>query len=133
MVATPPRIFRVNWFRKDEHGHFMWPGYGENMRVLKWVVDRCNHRGSAIESPLGWVPNYDALDWTGLPFSKETYAAINNIDTEVARHETNDQEEIFTRFGDHLPREMESERNLQLSRLSHSPTVWDLSAAAPRG
>lgn len=130
MVATPPRIFRVNWFRKDEHGHFMWPGYGENMRILKWVVDRCNHRGSAIESPLGWVPDYHALDWTGLPFSKETYAAINNIDTEVARHETNDQEEIFTRFGDHLPREMESERNLQLSRLSHSPAVWDLSAAA---
>ncbi len=130
MVATPPRIFRVNWFRKDEHGHFMWPGYGENMRVLKWVVDRCNHRGSAIESPLGWVPDYHALDWTGLPFSKEVYAAINNIDTEVARHETNDQEEIFTRFGDHLPREMESERNLQLSRLSHSPAVWDLSAAA---
>ena len=130
MVATPPRIFRVNWFRKDEHGRFMWPGYGENMRVLKWVVDRCNNRGSAIESPLGWVPDYDALDWTGLPFSKETYAAINNIDTEIARHETNDQEEIFTRFGDHLPREMESERNLQLSRLSHSPALWDLSAAA---
>ncbi|WP_295440541.1 phosphoenolpyruvate carboxykinase (GTP) [uncultured Thiodictyon sp.] len=130
MVATPPRIFRVNWFRKDEHGRFMWPGYGENMRVLKWVIDRCNHRGAAIESPLGWVPDYDALDWKGLEFSKDVYAAINNIDTEIARQETNDQEELFTRFGDHLPREMESERNLQLSRLYHSPALWDLSAAA---
>ena len=130
MVATPPRIFRVNWFRKDEHGRFMWPGYGENMRVLKWVIDRCNHRGAAIESPLGWVPDYDALDWKGLNFSRDVYAAINNIDTEVARLETNDQEELFTRFGDHLPREMESERNLQLSRLFHSPDLWELSAAA---
>ena len=130
VVATPPRIFRVNWFRKDEHGRFMWPGYGENMRVLKWVIDRCNHRGAAIESPLGWVPDYDALDWKGLDFPRDVYAAINNINTEVARMETNDQEELFTRFGDHLPREMESERNLQLSRLFHSPELWELSAAA---
>jgi phosphoenolpyruvate carboxykinase (GTP) len=130
MVATPPRIFRVNWFRKDEHGRFIWPGYGENMRVLKWVVDRCNHSGSAIESPLGWVPGYDALCWAGLEFSRDAYAAITNIDTEVARQETNDQEELFTRFGDHLPREMEIERELQLARLYHSPDVWDLSAAA---
>jgi len=133
MVATPPRIFRVNWFRKDEHGRFMWPGYGENMRVLKWVIDRCNHRGAAIESPLGWVPYYDAFNWNGLEFSPDIYAAINNIDTEVARQETNDQEELFTRFGDHLPREMEIERELQLARLYHSPAVWDLSAAAKLG
>ncbi|HYN76400.1 MAG TPA: phosphoenolpyruvate carboxykinase (GTP) [Lamprocystis sp. (in: g-proteobacteria)] len=130
MVATPPRIFRVNWFRKDEHGRFIWPGYGENMRILKWVVDRCNHCGSAIESPLGWVPGYDALSWEGLTFDRADYAAITNINTELARQETNDQEDLFTRFGDHLPREMESERNLQLSRLSHSPDLWDLSAAA---
>ncbi len=133
MVATPPRIFRVNWFRKDEHGHFMWPGYGENMRVLKWVIDRCNHVGAAIESPLGWVPDYDAFRWDGLDFPKDVYAAINNIDTEVARHETNDQEELFTSFGDHLPREMEHERALQLARLIHSPRVWDLADAAKLG
>ena len=130
MVATPPRIFRVNWFRKDEHGRFIWPGFGENMRVLKWVVERCNNNGGAIESPLGWVPNYDAIFWDGLDFSRDAFAAITNIDTEVARQETNDQEELFTRFGDHLPREMEIERELQLARLYHSPDVWDLSAAA---
>jgi phosphoenolpyruvate carboxykinase (GTP) len=129
MVATPPRIFRVNWFRRDEHGRFIWPGYGENMRVLKWVVDRCNHRGAAIESPLGWVPYYDAMDWTGLDYARADFAALTNINTETARQETNDQEELFTRFGDHLPREIEIERELQLARLYHSPEVWDLSAA----
>jgi phosphoenolpyruvate carboxykinase (GTP) len=130
MVATPPRIFRVNWFRKDEHGRFIWPGYGENMRVLKWVVDRCNSNGGAVEGPLGWVPDYGSLSWNGLEFPPEAYASITNIVTEVARQETNDQEELFTRFGDHLPREIEIERELQLARLYHSPEVWDLSAAA---
>jgi phosphoenolpyruvate carboxykinase (GTP) len=71
-VATPPRIFRVNWFRKDEHGRFIWPGFGENMRVLKWIIDRCEGRASAIESPLGWLPGWDDLTWEGLEFKPET-------------------------------------------------------------
>jgi phosphoenolpyruvate carboxykinase (GTP) len=128
-VATPPRIFRVNWFRKDEHGKFVWPGFGENMRVLKWVVDRCEGRVSAIESPLGWLPGWDDLHWEGLSFSKDKFFAIMNIDKEVARQETVEQEELLTRFGDHLPHEMELERELQLARLYHSPPVWDLSRA----
>jgi phosphoenolpyruvate carboxykinase (GTP) len=127
-VATPPRIFRVNWFRKDEHGRFIWPGFGENMRILEWIVQRCNGCGTAIESPLGWVPGYNGLVWDGLDFSKREFYNIMNIDREVARHETNDQEELFTRFGDHLPREMEIERELQLARLFHSPRLWDLAA-----
>jgi phosphoenolpyruvate carboxykinase (GTP) len=128
-VATPPRIFRVNWFRKDEHGKFIWPGFGENMRVLQWIVERCNGCGAAVESPLGWVPPYDALNWVGLNFPREKFFAIMNIDREVARREANDQEELLTRFGDHLPRELEIERELQLSRLYHSPDIWDLSVA----
>ncbi|MBK5964861.1 phosphoenolpyruvate carboxykinase (GTP) [Thiocystis minor] len=129
-VATPPRIFRVNWFRKDSHSRFMWPGFGENMRVLEWIVKRCNHQGAGVESPLGWIPNYDAFNWEGLDFSRDDFYAIMNIDREVARQETNDQEELFTRFGDHLPREIEIERELQLSRLFHSPSIWDLSATS---
>ncbi|MGF1614206.1 MAG: phosphoenolpyruvate carboxykinase (GTP) [Gammaproteobacteria bacterium] len=125
-VATPPRIFRVNWFRKDEHGKFIWPGFGENMRALKWIADRCRGRGLGIESPLGWVPTYEELKWDGLDFSREQYYSIMNIDRELARKEANDQEELFTRFGDHLPNEMELERQLQLSRLYHSPMIWDL-------
>jgi phosphoenolpyruvate carboxykinase (GTP) len=131
-VATPPRIFRVNWFRKDEHGKFVWPGFGENMRVLKWVVDRCEGRVSAIESPLGWLPGWDDLHWEGLAFEKEKFFSIMNIDKEVARQETVEQEELLTRFGDHLPHEMELERELQLARLYHSPPVWDLSRALAR-
>ena len=84
---------------------------------------------SAIESPLGWVPSYLALTWDGLEFSKDEFRSIMNVDREVARRETNDQEELFTRFGDHLPREMELERELQLSRLFHSPRIWDLGRA----
>jgi phosphoenolpyruvate carboxykinase (GTP) len=128
-VATPPRIFRVNWFRKDEHGKFIWPGFGENMRVLKWVADRCTGKGSAVESPLGWVPFYRSLNWDGLDFPREQFFEIMNIDREAARQETNDQEQLLTRFGDHLPHELELERELQLARLYHSPDVWDLSAA----
>ena len=128
-VATPPPIFRVNWFRKDEHGRFIWPGFGENMRVLKWVIERCEGRAGAIESPLGWLPSWGNLDWEGLNFSKEKFYAIMNIEREAARMETVDQDLLFTRFGDHLPHEMQLERQQQLSRLYHSPAVWDLSRA----
>jgi phosphoenolpyruvate carboxykinase (GTP) len=128
-VATPPPIFRVNWFRKDVHGRFIWPGFGENMRVLEWILNRVRGCGHGIESPLGWVPSYDELEWEGLDFPKKDFFAIMNIDREVARREANEQEELFTRFGDHLPREMELERELLLSRLYHSPRVWDLANA----
>ncbi|OOO01966.1 MAG: Phosphoenolpyruvate carboxykinase [GTP] [Chromatiales bacterium USCg_Taylor] len=129
-VATPPLVFRVNWFRKDDKGKFIWPGYGENMRALKWVVDRCRGRARGVESPLGWVPPFEELVLDGIEFSKDRFYEIMNIDRERAQQEANDQEELFTRFGDHLPREMEIERELLLSRLYHSPTVWDLRSAS---
>jgi phosphoenolpyruvate carboxykinase (GTP) len=128
LAATPPQIFRVNWFRKDANGKFIWPGFGDNMRALKWIVDRCHGRTPGVESPLGWVPNYEDLNWEGLSFSQEKFYEIMNINREAARHEANDQEELFTRFGDRLPRELELERELLLSRLYHSPETWDLSA-----
>jgi len=129
-VATPPAIFRVNWFRKDEHGRFIWPGFGENMRALKWIIDRCRGRAAAIESPLGWLPSLADINWEGLDFRPEDYYAIMNIERETARRETADQEELFTRFGDKLPREMELEREMQHLRIYHSPDVWDLSSAS---
>lgn len=98
------------------------------MRVLKWILDRVNGTGHGVESPLGWVPTFSELNWQGLDFEEKDFYAIMNINREVARHEANEQEELFTRFGDHLPREMELERELLLSRLFHSPDVWDLSS-----
>ncbi|MCI0653158.1 MAG: phosphoenolpyruvate carboxykinase (GTP) [Methylococcaceae bacterium] len=129
-VATPPRIFRVNWFRKDQNGKFIWPGFGENMRALEWIVDRVRGRVLGIESPLGWVPRYEEINWEGLDFSEEKFYGIMNINKETARTEAAEQEELFTRFGEHLPREMELERELLLSRLYRSPDVWDLKAVA---
>jgi phosphoenolpyruvate carboxykinase (GTP) len=129
-ASAPPQVFRVNWFRKDENGKFIWPGYGENMRALKWIVDRCHGRANGVESPIGWLPPYQALNWEGLDFPAEKYYAIMNIDREKARQEAVEQEEFFTRFGDHLPQELELERQLQLARLAHSPDVWSLQKAA---
>jgi phosphoenolpyruvate carboxykinase (GTP) len=126
-VATPPRIFRVNWFRKDDNGKFIWPGFGDNMRVLKWIVDRVRGRGLGIESPLGWVPSYEELNWTGLEdFPKEKFYEIMAINRELARQEVVDQEDWFTKIGDHLPPEMELERDRLISRLNRTPDTWEL-------
>jgi phosphoenolpyruvate carboxykinase (GTP) len=128
-VATPPPVFRVNWFRKDDHGHFIWPGFGDNMRVLEWIVARCEGRAPAIESPLGLLPPYSALNCEGIDFSREDFEAIMRIDKDIARREALDQEELFARFGDHMPRELEQQRELLLTRLFHSPDLWDLARA----
>jgi phosphoenolpyruvate carboxykinase (GTP) len=98
----------------------------------KWIVERCNGSGSAVESPLGWIPDYEAFNWDGLDFDRERFYSIMNIDREVGAPGDHDQEELFTRFGDHLPRELESERELQLARLFHSPALWDLSSTGCR-
>ncbi|MFH0340590.1 MAG: phosphoenolpyruvate carboxykinase domain-containing protein [Chromatiales bacterium] len=87
-------------------------------------------RHPRVESPLGWVPPYEELTWEGLDFPIEKFSEIMNIDRERARQEANDQEELFTRFGDHLPRAMELERELLLSRLYHSPPVWEVRQAS---
>jgi phosphoenolpyruvate carboxykinase (GTP) len=131
-LANPPMIFRVNWFRKDDNGKFIWPGYGENMRALKWIVERVQGRAPGIDSPIGWVPPYEALNWDGINFPRERYYAIMNIDREHARKETEEQAEFFAKFGDRMPRELELERQLQLSRLEHSPPLWELSKAGAK-
>jgi phosphoenolpyruvate carboxykinase (GTP) len=129
-VATPPLIFRVNWFRKDENGKFVWPGFGENMRALKWIVDRCRGRSLAVESPIGWVPPHSALNWDGLNFPLEKYYSIMNIDRDKAKAEAEEQKEFFEKFSDRMPRELVLERELLLSRLDRSPELWDLHKVA---
>ncbi|MGC4065955.1 MAG: phosphoenolpyruvate carboxykinase (GTP) [Polyangiaceae bacterium] len=123
-VAAPPAIFRVNWFRKDDNGKFMWPGFGDNMRVLKWIVDRVRGRATAVESPLGFVPTRDDLSWTGLDYSAEKFQALMTIDPETLKHEAADLDRYFEQFYDQLPREFDAERELLRARALRTESAW---------
>ena len=124
-VNTLPRIYRVNWFRKDGNGKFVWPGFGENMRVLRWIVDRVRGRAdNAAESPLGFMPHYEDLEWSGIDFPKDKYRSISDVIRGEGLAEAEDQENLFARFGDRLPMEMEEERQNLIRRLSSAPEVW---------
>ncbi len=125
-VSNPPRIFLVNWFRVDNQGKFLWPGFGENMRVLKWIVDRVHGNGYAIESPLGWMPRYEDLDWTGLDFSPEKFYELMKVDREAWKKEVSSHESLFSRLYDKLPKEFLYMRELILSSLWRSPEQWGL-------
>lgn len=126
-LPNPPRIFGVNWFRKDEKGNFIWPGFGENIRVLKWIVQRIRGGASSVESPLGWMPRYEDIDWTGMEnFTKEDFAKIMTVDREPGKQELLSHEELFERMYDKLPKEFFFMRELLLSALWRSPEHWGL-------
>jgi len=119
----PPRIFRVNWFLKKD-GKFLWPGFGENMRILKWVLDRVHGRGRAAESPVGWMPGYQDLDWTGLDFTQEQFDELMTVDREAWKAESLAHEEMFLQLFERLPQEFALERQMLLTRLVRSPAQW---------
>lgn len=126
-LPNPPRIFAVNWFRKDESGKFIWPGYSENMRVLKWIVDRARGRGHAIESPLGWMPLYEDITWEGLEqFTPEKFNKVMSVKSEDWKNELHSQQELFSKLYDKLPKEFIFMRELILSSLWRSPEHWEL-------
>jgi len=116
-LAETPRVFHVNWFRKDAEGHFLWPGFGENLRILKWVIERARGRAAAQESPLGWMPPYEAIDWTGLDFDRARWAELMSVDRTAWHREVMEHEELFLGLHDHLPKEMIYERELLICRL----------------
>ena len=117
-LTETPRIFHVNWFRKDENGKFLWPGFSENMRVLKWIVDRAHGRVRGRETPIGWMPRYTDLNWKGLEsFPPETFEKLQSFDSNAWREEVMGHEELFLALHDHLPPEMIYERELLICRL----------------
>jgi phosphoenolpyruvate carboxykinase (GTP) len=123
-VYNPPRIFSVNWFRKDEQGTFVWPGFGENMRVLKWVIERSHGETFSVESPIGWIPTYDNLDWRGLDFAREQFEKVMHLNIDDWQQEILLHEELFIKLYDRLPKELLSIRDLILSSLWRTPEGW---------
>ncbi len=117
-LTSLPRIFHVNWFRKSAEGKFLWPGFGENMRILKWIVDRSRGRAMSQETPLGWVPRYEDIDWDGLAFSPEQWDKVMSVDHERwLQVLTLQHEEFFLKLHTRLPQEMKYKRELLISRL----------------
>jgi phosphoenolpyruvate carboxykinase (GTP) len=116
-LTETPRVFHVNWFRKDAQGQFIWPGFRENMRVLKWIVDRARGRAIGRETPIGWTPRYEDIEWSGLNFSKEKFDELQHFDHDAWRAEVIGHEELFIDLHDHLPPEIVYERELLICRL----------------
>jgi len=109
-IKQQPKIFSVNWFRRDENGKFIWPGYGQNMRVLKWIVERCEGKAGARDTPIGRMPRYEDLDWRGLDMSRETFEKLTNVDPAAWREEVKDHDRLFDTLRNRLPKELEAKR-----------------------
>ncbi len=119
-----PGVFRVNWFRKDGDGRFIWPGFGQNIRVLKWILDRIKGRVDAVESPFGWVPRYDDFEWAGLDFERESFGQLIEADRAAGMAESEELKVYFEQFGERLPPELEEERLKLAERFAAAPAVW---------
>ena len=111
-VEHPPRIFCVNWFRQDKDGNIIWPGFSENMRVLKWIFGRIHGMAGSVQTGLGWQPEYEHIDWTGLNFSKEQFRELMEIDASLWQEELKSHDELFEKLQERLPRELVLAREL---------------------
>ncbi len=116
-LSETPRIFHVNWFRKGADGKFLWPGYSENMRILKWIVDRARGKSLGRETPIGWMPRHGDIDWDGLDFPKASFDELQSFDRDAWRAEVMSHEELFIDLHDRLPKEMIYERELLICRM----------------
>ncbi|HTZ22321.1 MAG TPA: phosphoenolpyruvate carboxykinase (GTP) [Opitutaceae bacterium] len=116
-VKFLPAIFHVNWFRKSADGKFLWPGFSDNMRVLKWIVDRVNGHAPGIETPIGFVPRFEDIEWAGLGFTKEQFEQVMSLDREAWAREVVDQESLFFNLRSRLPKQLINERQQLVSRL----------------
>jgi phosphoenolpyruvate carboxykinase (GTP) len=116
-ISETPRIFHVNWFRKDREGKFIWPGFGENMRILKWIVERSRYGAKAIETPIGWIPRHEDIDWRGLAFSRERWDEVMELDRVAWKAQTLGHSELFLKLNERLPKEIIFEREMLVCRL----------------
>ena len=116
-AAKLPKIYFVNWFRKDARGKFMWPGYGENSRVLKWIFERLEGKADAVATPIGALPAQGALDVAGLGLSDEVLQTLTSVDVEVWREEASHIPPFYERFGGRLPPALWEEYEALLGRL----------------
>ncbi len=115
----PPKIFRVNWFRRDASGKFIWPGFGENMRVLQWIFERCRGHAAGVETPLGEMPRFEDLDWRGLEMlSPAQYAELERVDAAAWKQELASHDELFGKFGKRLPAALEARRGSMHEKLA---------------
>ena len=119
-LKHPPKIFNVNWFRKGSDGKFLWPGYGENVRVLKWMLDRIEGRAAAVETPIGAVPTPSSLTLDGISISRDTLDELLSVNTKDWEEEEQAVGKFFAEFGRHLPQPLAEEHRALTARLSHS-------------
>jgi phosphoenolpyruvate carboxykinase (GTP) len=116
-TKNPPKVFHVNWFRQDDAGKFLWPGFGENLRVLKWVIGACEGNSKTVESPIGLLPAKGAIDTSDLGINGTTMESLLSVSKEDWRKESEGIGEFFGKFGDHLPEEMDRQREGLVKRL----------------
>ena len=112
-----PKIFNVNWFRTDDEGHFIWPGFGDNLRVLEWILKRCENKADAVETPIGFVPHAEDINIEGLEISLDTLKGLLNVDRDLWKSETAGITEFYAKFGDKLPEELRHQLDALKARL----------------
>jgi len=122
-IPHPPKIFHVNWFRRGADGGFLWPGFGENVRVLKWILERVKGSGKATETPIGWVPRPDALTLDGLSLSRSTLEELLRVDPDDWAAELEDTKQFFGKFRGRLPEELRQEHAQLAQRFQRVATA----------
>jgi phosphoenolpyruvate carboxykinase (GTP) len=119
-LKSPPRIFRVNWFRTDDKGKFIWPGFGDNLRVLQWILDRCEGKGKAIDTPVGFVPSLDGINRAGLNVSDGVMTSLLNVDPAEWIEAIEGQEGFMKSYGMRMPKSMWDQHNELAKRIKDS-------------
>jgi phosphoenolpyruvate carboxykinase (GTP) len=116
-IPNPPKIFHVNWFRTDDNGHFIWPGFGDNMRVLLWILARCEGKVDAVETPIGFVPKADDINIEGLDITRETLEGLLDVDNDLWLEDCKGIREFYAQVGNRVPAELYDELDALESRL----------------